>query len=81
MNDKPLSEQSPVKLGLVIAVLCGVAWSLGKWTDFADKYQTKELAAAQATVLETKIDAVKETLSAQLEALRAEIRASDRGGK
>lgn len=88
MSESPLSERSPVQMGLVVALVGGIFWCLGKWSDVSDKYQTKELATAQAATQQAQIEALKsqiagveKSLAGQFEALRAEVRASDRAGK
>jgi len=75
-DDPVLSKQAKAIFGLALtaAGLMGgfLTFSLG----ISDRYVSRELFEARMTSVDLQVQAAKEVLSAQIDALRAEIRAS-----
>lgn len=76
VEDPVLSKQAKAIFGLAVtaAALMGgfMTFTLG----ISDRYVSKELFEARMSAVDAQIQATKEVLSAQIDALRAEIRAS-----
>ena len=75
-DDTVLSKQAKAIFGLALAAATLMGGFLTFSLGISDRYVSKELFDARMSAVDAQILATREILSAQIDALRAEIRAS-----